>query len=534
MSLTGGSTEAMIWNFLISKGLNKYGTAGLMGNMYAESGLSPKNLQNDYERSLGYTDDSYTLAVDNGSYKNFSNDSAGYGLVQWTYSIRKKSLLNYAKSSKKSIGDLEMQLNFLYNELSSGFSDVLSTLKSATSVKEASNKVLFDFENPENKSTSVQNTRANYGQNYYDKYAGSSSKPATSTKGYLLVQEAKKHLGKPYVFGANGPDSFDCSGFVKYVYNKAIDYGMSARTAYTQQSLGTKVTDGSLRAGDLVFFVNTYDSGNNPNISHVGMAIGEGDSFIQASGEKVNISNLSNSYWKQHYYSTKRLLNSNESYSGGGSGTSDIGYVSDSAVDTVTGLAGGLPLSNVDEYAEELENAINTLNKSGSSYCSLIDLTRSGEFRFFLPESFTESLPVSWDTNASIQGRSVPPVGYNNSGPRSIPIEFTLMAGTGYYNIPGKSHDEIMELMYKDINFLKSLVYPSYDYTIVEPPSVVLLSLGSKVRLKGVVSNLNFTYYKPTDSQNRSMRVTVSFTVSQVSDEPPGRSDILAGNIRSY
>ena len=58
------SNEELIWDFLKAQGLNDYGIAGLMGNLYAESGLNPKNLQNTYEKSLGYTDDSYTAAVD--------------------------------------------------------------------------------------------------------------------------------------------------------------------------------------------------------------------------------------------------------------------------------------------------------------------------------------------------------------------------------------------------------------------------------------------------------------------------------------
>lgn len=67
MSLTGKNNEEKIWNFLTGKGLNSYGAAGLMGNLFAESGLNPHNLQNTYEKKLGYTDDSYTDAVDCGS-----------------------------------------------------------------------------------------------------------------------------------------------------------------------------------------------------------------------------------------------------------------------------------------------------------------------------------------------------------------------------------------------------------------------------------------------------------------------------------
>lgn len=83
--------EKRIWDFLYEQIKNPFGVAGLMGNLYAESALNPKNLQNTYEKSLGMTDDSYTSGVDNGSYTNFVRDAAGYGLAQWTYWSRKKS-----------------------------------------------------------------------------------------------------------------------------------------------------------------------------------------------------------------------------------------------------------------------------------------------------------------------------------------------------------------------------------------------------------------------------------------------------------
>lgn len=175
-----GSTadEKTIWDFLMTKIGNAYGVAGLMGNLYAESALKSNNLQNSYETKLGYTDNSYTQAVDNGSYMNFAKDSAGYGLAQWTYWSRKQNLLNYAKSVGKSVGDLTTQLAFLYKELSESYSAVLTALKSATTVRAASDAVLTKFERPADQSASVQVKRAEYGQKYYDKYA---SKTATTT-----------------------------------------------------------------------------------------------------------------------------------------------------------------------------------------------------------------------------------------------------------------------------------------------------------------------------------------------------------------
>lgn len=148
---------------------NSYGVCGLMGNLYAESGLKPTNLQNSYQTKLGMTDESYTQAVDNGSYTNFVRDSAGYGLAQWTYWSRKQNLLNYAKKVKKSIGDLDMQIDFLISELK-GYTTVYNAIKNAKSVKEASDIVLTQYERPANQSNSVKTKRAEYGQKYYNEF----------------------------------------------------------------------------------------------------------------------------------------------------------------------------------------------------------------------------------------------------------------------------------------------------------------------------------------------------------------------------
>ena len=163
--------EKTIWNFLMVHIDNEYGVAGLMGNLYAESALRSNNLQQSYETKLGYNDTTYTTAVDNGSYDNFVKDAAGYGLAQWTYWSRKQAMLEFHQSKKKSIGDLQTQLEFLVKELSESYKVVWSDLKNATSILAASNSVLLKFERPANQGESVQKKRAEYGQKYYDKYA---------------------------------------------------------------------------------------------------------------------------------------------------------------------------------------------------------------------------------------------------------------------------------------------------------------------------------------------------------------------------
>lgn len=183
MGLTGKTNEEKIWNFLKSKGLSDHGAAGLMGNLYAESALNPHNLQNTYEKKLGFTDDTYTAAVDSGNYTNFARDAAGYGLAQWTYWSRKEGLLAYVRGLGKSVGDLEAQLGYLFKELSESYAGLLNTLKTATSVRAASDAVLTKYERPADQSATVQAKRASYGENYFNKYAGSSDSQQEPVKG---------------------------------------------------------------------------------------------------------------------------------------------------------------------------------------------------------------------------------------------------------------------------------------------------------------------------------------------------------------
>ena len=164
--------EALIWNTLFAFLGNAYGVAGLMGNLYAESALHANNLQNTGNTKLGMTDAEFTAAFDSGAYSTdtFIHDGFGYGLAQWTYYTRKQALLNYAKAAGKSIGDLSMQPGFLREELA-GYKTVLSTLKNATSVRQASDIVLTGFERPADQGEDVQVKRAGFGQAYFDKYA---------------------------------------------------------------------------------------------------------------------------------------------------------------------------------------------------------------------------------------------------------------------------------------------------------------------------------------------------------------------------
>lgn len=179
--------EAQIWKFLANKGLNHYAIAGLMGNLYAESALRPNNLQNSFERKLGMSDKGYTTAVNNGSYKNFAHDGAGYGLAQWTWYTRKQNLLNYAKAQGKSIDDLQMQLEFLWQELQR-YHRSMAALTAGKSIKAVSDAILTDFEKPADQSSAVKNRRADFGKEIYDRQTGNAEKKEETKKAAYALQ----------------------------------------------------------------------------------------------------------------------------------------------------------------------------------------------------------------------------------------------------------------------------------------------------------------------------------------------------------
>lgn len=172
MALIGNTNEEKIWNYFIQKDKigNAYGVAGLMGNIKKESNFNPKNMENSYESKLGFTDETYVQAVDNNTYNNFQTDRCGFGICQHTSQDRKTNMWIRSKETKKSIGDLEFQLDFVMWEFNNGYKAVLNTLKNATSVKEASDYVCTKYERPANQSTSALKSRSDAGEEIYQKF----------------------------------------------------------------------------------------------------------------------------------------------------------------------------------------------------------------------------------------------------------------------------------------------------------------------------------------------------------------------------
>lgn len=338
MALVGNSNEEKIWNFLKNKGLNDYGCAGCMGNLFAESALNSSNLQNTYERSLGYSDSSYVSAVDNGSYTNFIYDAAGFGLVQWTYWSRKKALLDYAKSRNASIGDLEMQLEFLYKELSESYPAVLMTLKNATSVLEASNAMLLKYERPADQSTSTQNKRASYGQTYYDKYAVQVVVTSTNTTSTFVARTTKPEAGnKYYITKANGgwsnaikgsPVDADCdvlSNCVGYAYGRFNEIGGYGYCKYLSpvnaerfmQYTGSLETGQTPRVGACMVWQKGSTLDNSDGAGHV--------AIVEKVYSSTQVLTSESAYNGKAFYTSTR--NKGDGNWGMGSGYKFLGFI---------------------------------------------------------------------------------------------------------------------------------------------------------------------------------------------------------------
>lgn len=123
-----------------------------------------------------------------------------------------------------------------------------------------------------------------------------------TTTASRIVATAKQYIGVPYVWGGSTPNGFDCSGFVQYVFNR---HGITLpRTTTEQYRIGSYVSKSNLKIGDLVFLQNTYREG----ISHVGIYVGDGKMIHASSSKGVVISDLSSSYYTNHYYGARRVL----------------------------------------------------------------------------------------------------------------------------------------------------------------------------------------------------------------------------------
>lgn len=333
----------LIYDFLLTKIGNPIGVCALMGNLYVESHLNPGFLESSKARKMGVTAAEYMEKVDSGEIDReaFSHDGAGFGLAQWTHWSRKQGLYDYAKATGHRIGDLQMQLEYLWKELQ-GYKAVIKAVKEATDLRTASDVVALKYEKPSHTEEKYLQNRANYGQKYYEEFA---IKMEGETKMYSLnevnakltellnngsgketiIREiSRMTIGWPYVFGAWGEECtpanrkkrkrddhptivsacqvlngkkttcegckwnlpvrmFDCRGFVNWLFDKVgiTIKGQGSTSQWNTDANWESKGNIADMPKDKICCVFTGDSKTK---EHVGVYLGDGSTIECSSG----------------------------------------------------------------------------------------------------------------------------------------------------------------------------------------------------------------------------------------------------------
>jgi cell wall-associated NlpC family hydrolase len=122
-----------------------------------------------------------------------------------------------------------------------------------------------------------------------------------------LIAEAERHLGKPYIFGASGPNAFDCSSYVCWVYTQSGVRNIPRTDAQGLYNMCVPIPLSEAQPGDMIFLTDTYSSSNV--VTHV--AIYVGNNMVIHAGSPVQYSSITNNYWQSHYFSAGRLTGGN-------------------------------------------------------------------------------------------------------------------------------------------------------------------------------------------------------------------------------
>lgn len=119
-----------------------------------------------------------------------------------------------------------------------------------------------------------------------------------------IIKEAEKYLGFPYVWGGSSPaTSFDCSGFVSYVYNNCgVGWSFGRLSAEGIRQICSYVSPADAKPGDLIFFEKTY---NTAGASHIGIYVG--NNTMLHCGDPIQYTSISSDYWQSHFLQFGRL-----------------------------------------------------------------------------------------------------------------------------------------------------------------------------------------------------------------------------------
>ena len=237
----------------------------------------------NYNGKTGYVDSSYLKSTVPGSTNDNTNNETT-GTTKYVNTTSGLNVRSGAGTSYSKLGKLEYKEKVTVLSTSNGWS-----------------KINYDGKTGYVDSSYLQSTVPGSNGNN-----ANNNNNTVSTKANEVIAYAKTLLGKPYVWGAQGPNSFDCSGFTYYVFKNKAGIVLP-RTSSAQSKYGTYVSKSNLKAGDLVFF--DTNGANDGNVSHVGMYIGNGQMIHASYGQKkIVIANFNDSYYQKAYVNARRVL----------------------------------------------------------------------------------------------------------------------------------------------------------------------------------------------------------------------------------
>lgn len=236
--------EGEIFDAFLKNGFTPEGASAFMGNMYCEtmSNFDPYTVEAAYTRYSGdaliqYEKD-YTNKVDTGvisrnefmhvapivtTLKGKRYEAKGYGLVGFTDPTLKGTLYDTAKAQGKSIGDASVQVDTIVNWINKSNKYLYEELKTSNDVDHLTKEVMLKFERPYDQSQSVIAERQKAARMFYEKYKTNSLSGGTASSNEIankVIKLAESKLGCKYVWGAKGPNTFDCSGLVYWCYKQ--------------------------------------------------------------------------------------------------------------------------------------------------------------------------------------------------------------------------------------------------------------------------------------------------------------------------
>ena len=216
----------------------------------------------NYNGKTGYVDSSYLKSTVPGSTNDNTNNETT-GTTKYVNTTSGLNVRSGAGTSYSKLGKLEYKEKVTVLSTSNGWSKINYNGKTG-------------YVDSSYLQSTVPGSNGNNANN---------NNNTVSTKANEVIAYAKTLLGKPYVWGAQGPNSFDCSGFTYYVFKNAGRNSTYQGLQAHQSKYGTYVSKSNLKAGDLVFF--DTNGANDGNVSHVGMYIGNGQMIHASSWSKV-------------------------------------------------------------------------------------------------------------------------------------------------------------------------------------------------------------------------------------------------------